>query len=188
VRTVKPVFFKTPAEFRAWLDDNHESAAELLVGFMKRGTGAASITWPQAVDQALCFGWIDGVRRSLDQERYTIRFTPRKSTSRWSAVNIERARALKQKGLMTPAGLKTLDARTAAKSRTYSYEQAAEPQLEAGLEKLFRADAKARAFLDGQAPSYRRKVIHWISTAKGADVRLRRLKQAMSAFAQGKRL
>ncbi|MDO8348630.1 MAG: bacteriocin-protection protein, partial [Planctomycetota bacterium] len=128
-----PTFFATPGDFRGWFERHHDAASELLVGFVKKGVGRPSITWPEAVDQALCFGWIDGVRRRLDDERYAIRFTPRKSGSRWSAVNIGRAAALQAEGLMQPAGAKAFAARTAAKSRTYSYEQAQEPKLDAAL-------------------------------------------------------
>jgi len=185
---MKPVFFKSSDEFRTWLDRNHESAAELLVGFVKKKTGTSGITWPEAVDQALCFGWIDGVRRSLGEERYTIRFTPRKAGSRWSAVNIERVSTLKADGLMAPAGLKAFQARSAAKSRTYSYEQAKEARLDTALGRTFKADSKAWTFFNDQAPSYRRKIIHWVMTAKSSDVKLRRLHQAMAAFTKAKRL
>ena len=185
---MKPTFFATPDAFRKWLARHHDAAKELLVGFVKTGIDRPSITWPEAVDQALCFGWIDGVRRRLDDERYTIRFTPRKSGSRWSAVNIRRAAELQASGLMQPAGVKVLAARTAAKSRTYSYEQAKATELDATLAKTLNANPKAATFLAALPPSYQKKVVHWVMSAKAADVRLARLKKAMAAFAAGRRL
>src|SRR6266545_8054500 len=120
---MKARFFKTPAEFRAWLEANHSSSAELWVGFYKKGSGKPSITWPESVDEALCFGWIDGIRKSLDETSYTIRFTPRKSQSIWSAVNIGRADELIKQGLMMPTGMAAFEARKENKSGIYSYEQ-----------------------------------------------------------------
>ena len=185
---MKPTFFATADDFRAWLERHHAAATELLVGFVKKGTGRASITWPEAVDEALCFGWIDGVRRTLDDERYTIRFTPRKAGSRWSAVNIRRATELQKKGMMKPAGASAFAARTEAKSRTYSYEQAKEPELDAALGKALKANAKAATFFAALPPSYRKKIVHWVMAAKGADVRRARLQRAIDAFAAGRRL
>ncbi len=120
---MKPRFFTNPAQFRAWLERNHERATELWVGFHKKGSGKPSITWPEAVDQALCFGWIDGVRRSIDDTSYTNRFTPRKPRSTWSAVNVKRAKELVELGLMAPAGLSALKARQENRTGIYSYEQ-----------------------------------------------------------------
>ncbi|MGQ2982528.1 YdeI/OmpD-associated family protein [Flavobacterium sp.] len=132
---MEPHFFKTPADFRKWLDKNHETKTELLVGFYKTGTGKASMTWPESVDQALCYGWIDGVRRSLGEESYTIRFTPRKPTSIWSAVNIDKMADLQKKGLVQPAGLAAFEKRTESKSRVYSHERTEAAQLSAEMEK-----------------------------------------------------
>lgn len=185
---MKPNYFATPDDFRAWLDRHHNSAKELLVGFLKRGTGQPSISWPESVDQALCFGWIDGVRRNIDDDRYSIRFTPRRPGSRWSAVNIRRASELVNKGLMKPAGLKALEARSEAKSKTYSYEQRKATELEASLSRALKANTKAETFMKSLAPSYQRKIVHWVMAAKSADVRLRRLNQAMSTFEKGKKL
>ena len=185
---MKPTFFQSPEDFRAWLERHHGSAVELLVGFVKVRTGRAGMTWPQAVDQALCYGWIDGVRRSLDSARYAIRFTPRKPGSRWSAVNIRRIVDLKARGLMTPAGLKAFAARTEAKSRTYSYEQSRAPELEAPLARVLTANRKAAAFLKTLAPSYQRKIIHWVMSAKSPEIRLGRLHKAMAAFEKGRKL
>src|ERR687893_671488 len=130
-------FFETPAEFRAWLEANHETAAELWVGFHKKATGRPSITWPEAVDQALCFGWIDGIRKSIDESSYTNRFTPRRRGSTWSAVNIKRVGELTELGLMQPAGLKAFEERDEKKAQLYSYERA-ESKLDEAYERQFR--------------------------------------------------
>ena len=131
------IFFKTPAEFRKWLGRNHAHAKELLVGFHKKGSGLPSITWPESVEEALCFGWIDGVRRSLDEISYTIRFTPRKPTSTWSAINIKLVEKLIGEGRMRPSGMAAFKARKESKSGAYSYEN--RPQsLEPGYERVFR--------------------------------------------------
>lgn len=185
---MKPTFFRTAADFRAWLERHHASARELLVGFRKKGTGKPSITWPESVDQALCFGWIDGVRRSIDDESYTIRFTPRTATSRWSAVNIARVEALIALGQMTPAGLAAYAGRREDRTRTYSYEQGEGPVFEPALEKIFRAQRKAWAFFEARSPSYRRKVVHWIASAKRPETRRARLDRAIEAFGRGETL
>jgi len=185
---MKQIFFATSEDFRAWLERHHDTAKELLVGFAKKASGQPSISWQEAVDQGLCFGWIDGIRHRLDDKRYTIRFTPRKAGSRWSAVNIDRAVTLKAKGLMKPAGIAALEARSEAKSRTYSYEQVKAPELDAALAKTLKANRTALAFMKAQAPSYQRKVIHWISTAKSAEVRRARLQRVMDAFEDGRKL
>jgi uncharacterized protein YdeI (YjbR/CyaY-like superfamily) len=166
----------------------HGSAKELLVGFRKKATGEPSITWPEAVDQALCFGWIDGVRRKIDDRSYSVRFTPRKPGSRWSAVNIARVEALKAEGLMKTAGIKALEQRTEAKSRTYSYERAKAPALDAALAKPLKANKAAWTFMQEQAPSYQRKVVHWVMSAKSQDTRVARLRRAIAAFESGRRL
>jgi uncharacterized protein YdeI (YjbR/CyaY-like superfamily) len=172
---MKPTFFAKPSAFRSWLNKNHHRAAELLVGFYKVGSGRPSITWPESVDEALCFGWIDGIRRSLDEESYTIRFTPRRPTSTWSAVNIRRARELIDLGRMRTAGLTAFEARTDEKSAAYSYEQRHAGKLEAALERQFRADQKAWKFFQSQPPGYRRTAIHWVISAKLSATRQSRL-------------
>ena len=140
----EPIFFKTPAEFRAWLEANHETSTEVIVGFYKKASGKPSMTWPEAVDQALCFGWIDGIRRSHGDDAYTNRFTPRREGSNWSAINIKRVGELNESGQMTPAGLKVFEARTDARSAVYSYEQErAAAALDAEQEREFRANARA---------------------------------------------
>lgn len=184
---MKPTFFETPDAFRAWLAEHHREARELLVGFRKKSSGEPSMTWPEAVDQALCFGWIDGVRRRLNDASYTVRFSPRKPGSTWSAVNIARVGELEAEGSMRPAGRRAFAWRSAAKSRTYSYERTRAATLESGLQAKFEANRKAWTFFREQAPSYQRKVIHWITSAKQAETRLARLTRLMEAFARGRK-
>lgn len=172
---MKPTFFATPAKLRAWLEKHHETKPELLVGFYRKGSGKPSITWPEAVDQALCFGWIDGVRRSLDDERYTNRFTPRRPRSNWSAVNIKRAKELIDLGLMHPAGLKAFEARTDARSGVYSYEQRHSVKLDEAYERRFRRNKKAWEYFQAKAPSYRTTAVYWVMSAKREETRERRL-------------
>ena len=175
-KTVEPLFFATPALFARWLERHHQTHTELLVGFHKKGSGVPSITWPESVDQALCFGWIDGVRRNIDETRYSIRFTPRKKTSIWSAINIGRMAALEQLGLVTPAGRAAFEARSAGRSKVYSYEQNGQPQrLDEGYEAKLRADGKAWRYWEGKAPWYRRTATHWVMSAKREETRAKRL-------------
>jgi uncharacterized protein YdeI (YjbR/CyaY-like superfamily) len=185
---VEPTFFAVPADFRAWLEENHERESELLVGFYKKATGRPSITWPEAVDEALCFGWIDGIRRSLGDESYTIRFTPRKPRSTWSAVNIERAKELVAKGRMRPAGLAAFEARSDDRSAIYSYEQRHEARLAPGEEREFRANERAWEFFQGQPPSYRKPALWWVVSAKREETRARRLRTLIDDSASGRRL
>jgi len=182
---VKPKFFATPARFRAWLATHHAKETELLVGFYKKGTGKPSITWPQSVDEALCFGWIDGVRRSLGDEAYSIRFTPRKPTSIWSAVNVARVEELTKLKRMTPAGLRAFEARTPERTGVYSFERNAAAKLTPDEEKQLRAKANAAAFFDAQPPWYRRTAIHWVISAKREETRQRRLDQLIERSAAG---
>ena len=181
-----PVFFATPADFRAWLAENHEREAELWVGFYKVGSGKRSITWPEAVDQALCFGWIDGVRHGIDAESYTNRFTPRRRGSNWSAVNIHRAHELIEQGLMQPAGLRAFEARTDDRSATYSYEQRHAAVLDAESEARLRANEAAWRFFQAQAPSYRKAATYWIVSAKRQETRDRRLHTLVEDSAAGR--
>ena len=182
---MEPTFFATPADFRAWLERHHESDSELIVGFHKRGSGRPSITWPEAVDQALCFGWIDGVRRRIDDASYSIRFTPRKARSTWSAVNIKRMKELVDGGLVAPAGLAAFERRADDRSAIYSYEQRKAAKLEADQERRLRADERAWAFFEAQPPSYRRAAIHWVTSAKKPETRDRRLAQLIECSAAG---
>ena len=182
----KPSFFATPDELRAWLEENHESATELLVGFYKKGSGKPSITWPESVEQALCFGWIDGVRRGLDDESYTIRFTPRKRSSTWSRVNLEKVEELKRRGLMRPAGLRAYEERREAKTGVYSYEQRETAELPAEYEERLRANAKAWEDWSARPPSYRKAAIWWVVSAKREETRERRLAQLIEHSARGR--
>jgi uncharacterized protein YdeI (YjbR/CyaY-like superfamily) len=182
---MEPTFFATPADFRAWLERHHESHSELIVGFHKRGSGRPSITWPEAVDQALCFGWIDGVRRRIDDASYSIRFTPRKARSTWSAVNIRRMKELVEEGLVAPAGLAAFERRADDRSAIYSYEQRKAARLEPDQERRLRADERALVFFEAQPPSYRRAAIHWVTSATKPETRERRLAQLIECSAAG---
>jgi len=184
----RPTFFATPAQFRAWLARHHATGKELLVGFYKTGSGKPSMTWPQSVDEALCFGWIDGVRRSLGDDVYTIRFTPRKTTSIWSAINVAKVAALTKKGKMREAGLRAFATRTAAKTGVYSFERNDAAKLTASQEKTLRANRKAATFFDAQPPWYQRTAIHWVISAKREETRARRLGQLIADSAAGKRI
>ncbi|MGE5205974.1 MAG: YdeI/OmpD-associated family protein [Chlamydiota bacterium] len=181
---MKPRFFASPALFRDWLAKHGADAQELLVGFYKKGSGLASITWPEAVDAALCFGWIDGVRRSLGDSSYTIRFTPRKPTSTWSAVNIKRVEELTQAGLMQPPGLSAFQQRKQEKSKIYSYEQKQAAQLSSAQERRFRANKKAWEFFQRQPTWYRRVATFWVVSAKREETRQNRLARLIEDSAQ----
>lgn len=183
----KPTFFKAPDAFRTWLEKNHDRETELLVGFYKRDSGTPSITWPESVDEALCFGWIDGVRKSLGETSYTIRFTPRKAKSTWSAVNIKRAQDLLAAGRMQPAGLTAFEARDEARSRVYSFEQK-NVKLSDEFETAFKANKKAWAYFQSQPPWYRRTASWWVISAKKEETRLRRLSTLIEDSAQGRRI
>lgn len=183
---MEPTFFETPDAFRAWLQAHHQSATELSVGFRKRGTGLPSITWPEAVDQALCFGWIDGVRHSIDAESYRIRFTPRRPKGIWSQVNIRRIEDLRAQGLVHPAGLAAFEA---GKGRTneYSHERG-EQALSDAETAQFQANQTAWAKFQAFPPSYRRVAIHRVVTAKGAETRAKRMAILIDACADGVKL
>jgi uncharacterized protein YdeI (YjbR/CyaY-like superfamily) len=178
-------FFETPEALRAWLEEHHTTASELWVGFYKKGSGRPSITWPESVDEALCFGWIDGIRKSIDAESYRIRFTPRKPRSIWSAVNIARVAELTAQGRMRPAGLATAAKRHEDRSWIYSHEQGGEVALDEAAEALFRANAPAWAFFQAQAPHYRRAAAHWVAGAKQEQTRARRLAALIEDSAVG---
>jgi uncharacterized protein YdeI (YjbR/CyaY-like superfamily) len=181
-----PVFFPTEADFRRWLEANHEKASELLVGFWKKGTGKPSIDWPRARDQALCFGWIDGVRKSLGDEAYTIRFTPRRKGSVWSKVNLERFEALKRAGLVTPSGERALRESTGP-SGVYAYER---PQAELTADEIaqFMQDQSAWADWEKRPPGYRKVVLHWVTSAKRPETRARRLGILIASSAAGEKI
>jgi uncharacterized protein YdeI (YjbR/CyaY-like superfamily) len=184
---VKPLFFRTPSEFRAWLAKNHAKAAELWVGFYKKDSGRPSITWPESVDQALCFGWIDGVRKSIDATSYTIRFSPRRAESIWSAINIKRVEELVAEGKVKPAGLKAYESRKENRSGIYSYEQRPAEMVEpyAGL---FKKNNGAWRFFQDQPPYYRKVVTWWIVSAKREETRIKRLEKLIAHSARGERL
>ena len=185
---MKSRFFATPEKFRAWLAKNHATAAELLVGFHKKGCGRPSIDWPQSVDEALCFGWIDGVRHNRDADSYTIRFTPRRARSIWSSINLRRVKALKKEGRMRAAGLAAHARRSSDRSAIYAYEQRASAKLAPAETRLFKANAKAWAFFSTLAPSYRHKVLYWITSSRKPETRKSRLSRVMAASAAGKKL
>ena len=175
---MKPSFFPSPSAWRAWLEEHHEKHEELWVGFYKVGTGKPSITWPEAVDGALCFGWIDGVRKSLDESSYVIRFTPRRAKSIWSAVNIKRVDELRTQNLMrAPRSVQAFERRTGNRSEIYAYEQRMGAKLSAEYEKKFRANKKAWKYFQAQPPWYRRTASWWVISAKKEETRVKRLAQ-----------
>ena len=183
--SIRPRFFATQGEFRSWLAAHHGSTDELLVGFHKRDSGNPSITWPESVDQALCYGWIDGVRRSLGTSRYTIRFTPRREGSIWSAKNVARARELIRMGLMAPQGLKTFNGRDPRKTNRYSFEQkGAVLGREFGMR--FRANARAWKFFQSRPPGYRKVATWWVISAKREETRAKRLGILIADSAAGR--
>jgi uncharacterized protein YdeI (YjbR/CyaY-like superfamily) len=184
---LEATFFATSAEWREWLAAHHDSASECLVGFMKVASGVPSMSWSESVDEAVCFGWIDGVRRRVDEHAYTIRFTPRGPGSIWSAVNVEKMRRLEAAGLMTDAGRKAFDARSAAKTAVYSYERDA-ADLGEDETRRFQQDAAAWAFFGRQAAWYRRTAVHWVTSAKRDETRNRRLAQLIEDSGAGRRL
>ena len=185
MKTGTPTYFPTPADFRNWLQKHHASEQELWVGFHKKGSGIPSITWPESVDEALCFGWIDGIRKSIDDERYVIRFTPRKPKSNWSNVNIKRVAELTKLGRMAPAGLKAFEERDA--KREYAYEETRSRSFTPEQEKTFRANKKAWAFFEAQPPGYRKTHIFWVTSAKKEETRAARLEKLIAASAAGQR-
>ncbi|MBL8520608.1 MAG: YdeI/OmpD-associated family protein [Betaproteobacteria bacterium] len=183
-----PKFFAAPAAFRAWLEKHAATHAELIVGFHKVGSGKPCMTWPESVDEALCFGWIDGVRTRIDAESYKIRFTPRRPGSIWSAVNIAKVEALTAAGRMTPAGLAAFAKRTAKKSAVYAFEQRGELALPAPAVKAFQRHKAAWTYFESTPPSYRKVVIHWVNSAKQDETRERRLQQLIEACKEQRRL
>lgn len=185
--TTRVLYFRSPADWREWLETNHATAREVRVGFYKKRSGKPSITWPESVAEALCHGWIDGIRHRLDEDRYTIRFTPRKRGSTWSAVNIRMAKELEAAGRMTAAGRTAFQARVEARSRVYSYEQNGVGLDPVRLKALKRNKA-AWAFFEAQPPGYRKMVLHWVMQAKTEDTRDRRFGRLVESLTAGKRL
>jgi uncharacterized protein YdeI (YjbR/CyaY-like superfamily) len=180
-----PIFFKGPTEYRAWLEKNHETATELWIGYYKKGTGKPSLTWEQTVDESLCFGWIDGIRKSIDGESFKQRVTPRRPTSVWSQINIRKIGELTKAGRMQPAGLAAF--RQLDKSKVYSYETLAAP-LGRDHERAFRANRKAWQFWQQQPPGYRRIASWYVASAKQEATRQRRLERLIADSAAGRRL
>lgn len=182
---MKPLFFATPTDWRKWLEQNHEREKEVLVGFHKMGSGKPSITWPESVDGALCFGWIDGVRRSIDASSYTIRFTPRRPRSIWSNVNVERANELIGSGLMQPAGMRAFEARQGERSGVYAFEQS-EIAFDRAQEQQFKREKAAWKFFQSQAPWYRRTATYWVISAKREETKEKRLRILIEDSAAGR--
>jgi uncharacterized protein YdeI (YjbR/CyaY-like superfamily) len=181
-----PIFFASPAAFRAWLERHHARAAECLVGFWKVGTGRPSLTWPESVDEAICFGWIDGLRRSLGEEGYSIRFTPRRPGSGWSAINRRKAEALIAAGRMRPAGVKAWEARPDGEHAGASYEVRGSDRLPPAMEQRIRANAAAWAWFSARPAGERRTTVHWVTSAKREATRARRLEVLIETAARGK--
>jgi uncharacterized protein YdeI (YjbR/CyaY-like superfamily) len=181
-------FFATPADFRKWLKSHHQNTDELWVGFYKKGSGRPSITWPESVDEALCVGWIDGLRKTIDAKSYRIRFTPRKPTSNWSAVNIRRVQALTGLGRMRPAGLKAFELRKEERSGIYAYENRKSAVLGKAAEKRFQSRPKAWDFFQRQPAGYRQIVTWWIVSAKREETRQQRLEKLIAQSEAGKRI
>lgn len=184
---MEAVFFKIPADFRHWLQKHHLSRQELIVGFYKKDTGKPSITWPESVEQALCFGWIDGIRRSRDEESYTVRFTPRKPESTWSAINIAKMEELLAKELVAPAGIAAYEKRKEHNSRIYAYEQD-EVLLRDDFLKLFKANKEAWTYFSSRGASYKKRAIHHIMSAKQEKTRQARFEKVLQASLEQKQI
>jgi uncharacterized protein YdeI (YjbR/CyaY-like superfamily) len=181
---LKPTFFKTSSDLRKWFEKHHAREPELLIGFYKKDSGKPSITWPESVDEALCFGWIDGIRRSVDEASYTIRFTPRRASSTWSAINIKRVEELTKQGRMTPSGLEAFGARKENRSGIYSYEQRT-AELPEQYRRVVTRNKAAWKFFENQPPSYRKAANWWVLSAKKEETRLKRLDKLIDYSAKG---
>ena len=184
---MKIQFFTSPLEFRGWLAKNHASVTELWLGFYRKASGKGGITYPEALDEALCFGWIDGVKKRVDEHSYTQRFTPRRPRSIWSNVNIKRVSVLQELGRMMPAGLRAFEARDPKRSGIYSFENRPR-ELDGPCTRKFKANPKAWEFFQAQPPGYRRLMIWRVMSAKKEETRWRRLEQLIQDSAQGKRI
>lgn len=182
-----PKFFPTQNDFRQWLEENHATESEIIVGYYNAKSGKGGMTWSESVDEALCFGWIDGVRRKVDEESYSNRFTPRRANSNWSAVNIEKVRVLTEKGLMKPAGIAAFAKRKEEKSAIYAYENELK-QFSEAFEKRFRANESAWNFFETQANWYKKQMINWVMTAKQEKTRESRFEKLLAASAKCIRL
>ena len=184
---MKLVFFPTQKHLRKWFEKNHKKEKELLVGYFKVSSGKPSVTWSQSVDEALCFGWIDGIRRGVDEESYCIRFTPRNPKSNWSAINIRKVEELTKLGLMKPEGLKAFGFRKEEKSKIYAYENP-EVLLDKSFEKLFNANKKAWKFFQTMTPTYRKVTSRWVMSAKQESTKLKRLNELINDCAAGRKI
>lgn len=182
------IFFETPAELRAWLEKHHATASELWVGYYKKASGKRSLTWSEVVDEALCFGWIDGKTQRIDERRYRQRLTPRRRNSNWSAVNVAKVAQLRAQGRMTPAGEAAFAARREDRSAVHSYERRHEAAFDADQEATFRANAPAWEWFSAQSPSYRTLATFWVASAKRPDTRARRLATLIECSADGRRV
>ena len=184
---MKPKFFPAQEDFRRWLEENHERETEIIVGYYNVKSGKGGMTWSESVDQALCFGWIDGVRRKVDEESYCNRFTPRRANSNWSAVNIAKVAELTGKGLMKPSGIAAFEKRQASKSAIYAYENELKAFSEA-FEKQFKLNEKAWDFFEKQANWYKKQIINWVMTAKQDATRAKRLEKLVAESENGRKL
>lgn len=184
---MKPIFFASQAEFRKWLEKNHEKETEVLAGFYKVGSGKPSMTWSESVDQALCFGWIDGVRRSVDAESYSIRFTPRRPRSVWSTINIKKIEELTKKGLMKPAGIAAFAKREEKRSGIYAYENSPIP-LDKEFEKRFQKNKKAWEFFQSCGNWYRKQAARWVMSAKEEETKNRRFEKLLAESEAGRKV
>jgi uncharacterized protein YdeI (YjbR/CyaY-like superfamily) len=182
----EPIYFESPAAFRAWLEEHHETATEVWVGMWKKATGKQGMSWSQAVDEALCFGWIDGIAKRIDDERHKQRFTPRKPTSNWSAINIAKVATLRAEGRMRRAGEAAFALRRDDRTAIYSHEQRKNPQLEPAEQAQLEADAAAWAFFSSKPPSYRKPALWWVISAKKPETRARRLATLIADSAAGR--
>lgn len=183
-----PTFFATAAAFREWLEANHSTTGELFVGFYKVSSGRPSMSWPESVDEALCFGWIDGVRKRIDDESYQIRFTPRRVGSVWSHVNVAKAEHLMAQGRMQPTGIAAYEARKEDKTGVYAFEREQPAELSDNEVRAFKKNKPAWSYFESAAPGYRKVIVHWVVSAKRATTRERRLSQLIQACAERKRI
>jgi uncharacterized protein YdeI (YjbR/CyaY-like superfamily) len=182
----EPIFFETPAQLRDWLDAHHQTADELIVGAWKKAAGKPTLTWPEIVEEALCVGWIDSIRRSVPGDGWTIRLTPRRKRSIWSAVNVAKVAELRAAGRMRPAGEAAFEARLADRTAIYSFEQPHDPELAPAEEARFRANEAAWAWFSAKAPSFRKQALHWVISAKRPETRERRLATLVADSAAGR--
>jgi len=185
---MEPIFFETIDELRAWFEQNHDREPELWIGYYKKGSGRTSIGYQESVEQALCFGWIDGIRRSIDEHSYANRFTPRRPGSNWSLANVKKVEELMAAGLMHEAGIRAFEARKDARTGVYSFEREAPATLTEEEERQFRENEAAWAFWESQPPSYRKTALHWVTSAKRDETRARRLAQLIADSADGLRI